>query len=146
MATARVAIACFALLPLSGMSATPSTSTQAPTTVTTLATGVDTEGGTFHLVLKPSRTPVPFNELFELQVEVSLLKPLDDPNPFWIGLDTTMPGHGHGMNTRSRIDGPEGGKFIVRGLLLHMQGEWEFAFDVAKGRTHEKAKVRFVLE
>jgi hypothetical protein len=116
-----------------------------------LATNVDSDGGTFHLVLKPLATPVPFNELFELQVDVSLLKALDDPNPFWISLDTTMPGHGHGMNTRARIDGPEviaggGGRFIVRGLLRHMQGEWEFAFDVAKGRTHEKAKVRFVLE
>jgi hypothetical protein len=31
-------------------------------------------------------------------------------------------------------------------LLLHMSGEWEFKFDVAKGRTHENAIVRFVLE
>ena len=57
-----------------------------------------------------------------------------------------MPGHGHGMNTRARIEPLEGGRFIVRGLLLHMSGEWEFTFDVAKGRTHEKAIVRFVLE
>jgi len=139
MAAARALLAWFALLPLSILS-------MSSVSAADLATSVDTDGGTFHLVLKPSLTPTPFNELFELQVDVSLLKPLDDPNPFWIGIATTMPGHGHGMNTRTRIDGPEGGRFIVRGLLLHMQGEWEFAFDVAKGRTHEKATVRFVLE
>lgn len=111
-----------------------------------LARAVNTEGGTFQLALKPSASPLPLNELFELQVDVSLLRELDDPNPFWIGLETTMPGHGHGMNTRARVEQAEGGRFVVRGLLLHMSGEWEFAFDVAKGRTHEKAVVRFVLD
>ena len=133
-----MAVAWLALLPMSIAAASG------------LATAVDSDGGTFHLVLKPLTVPVPFNDLFELQVDVSLLKALDDPNPLWIDVATTMPGHGHGMNTRTRIDGPQmqgkSGRFIVRGLLLHMQGEWEFAFDVAKGRTHEKAKVRFVLE
>jgi len=117
----------------------------APEANTTLPATVDSEGGTFRLKLKPSRTPVPFNELFELQVDVSLLHPLDDPNPLWLGVDATMPGHGHGMNTHARIEGPEKGRFIISGLLLHMTGEWELSFDVAKGRTHEKAKVRFVL-
>jgi hypothetical protein len=111
-----------------------------------LPTKVKSDGGTFQLVLKPSVTPIPFNELFELQVDVSLLRKLDDPNPFWIDLETTMPGHGHGMNTRTRIEQLDGGRFVVRGLLLHMSGEWEFKFGVAKGRTHEQAIVRFVLE
>ena len=131
---ARALIAWFALLPVTAL---PNGSG--------LATAVRTDGGMFQVALKPSATPVPFNQLFELEVDVSLLRKLDDPNPFWIDLQTTMPGHGHGMNTRARIEQLEGGRFIVRGLLLHMTGEWEFAFDVAKGRTHEKAIVRFVL-
>ena len=57
-----------------------------------------------------------------------------------------MPGHGHGMNTRARVEPLGDGRFVVRGLLLHMSGQWELEFDVAKGRVHEKAVVRFELE
>jgi hypothetical protein len=135
VSAARILFAWFALLP--GWAMADSVA---------LPSAVKSEGGTFQLLLKPTVTPAPFNQLFELQVDVSLLSPLDDPNPFWLSLETTMPGHGHGMNTRARIEQLEGGRFIVRGLLLHMSGEWEFKFDVAKGRTHEKAIVRFVLE
>lgn len=111
-----------------------------------LAVTAASDRGTFRLELQPSTMPVPVNELFELQVTVTLLRELDDPNPFWLSLETAMPGHGHGMNTRARVEPVGDGRFIVRGLLLHMSGQWEFAFDVAKGRAHEKAVVRFVLE
>jgi hypothetical protein len=111
-----------------------------------LAATTNSDGGTFRLELQPSTVPVPVNELFELQVTVRLLRELEDPNPFWLALETAMPGHGHGMNTRARVEPAGDGRFVVRGLLLHMSGQWEFAFDVAKGRTHEKAIVRFELE
>ena len=132
----QIIVAWLALLPLAALS----------DSTTGLPATVDSDGGTFRLAIKPSRSPVPFNELFELQVDVSLLRKLDDPNPLWLSLDATMPGHGHGMNTHVRVDGPDKGRFIIRGLLLHMSGEWELSFDVAKGPTHEKAKARFVLE
>jgi hypothetical protein len=111
-----------------------------------LATTADSDGGTFRLELEPSTLPVPVNELFELLVTVTLLRELDDPNPLWLDLQTEMPGHGHGMSTRARIEPLGDGRFVVRGLLLHMAGQWELAFDVAKGRMHEKAIVRFSLD
>lgn len=133
---ARIAIAGLALLPFAAL----------PAERTTLPATVDTDGGMFRLTLQPSSTPVPVNELFELTVNVTLLRPAEDTNPLWLGVEATMPGHGHGMNTQARIEGPQQNRFTIRGLLLHMTGEWEFSFDVAKGRTHEKATVRFVLE
>lgn len=111
-----------------------------------LAVATESDGGTFRLELRPAALPVPVNELFELEVTVTLLHELDDPNPLWLGLETTMPGHGHGMNTRARVEPLGDGRFVVRGLLLHMSGQWEFAFDIAKGRVHEQAIVRFELE
>jgi hypothetical protein len=111
-----------------------------------LAVATESDGGTFRLELRPAAMPVPVNELFELEVTVTLLHELDDPNPLWLGLETAMPGHGHGMNTRARVEPLGDGRFVVRGLLLHMSGRWEFAFDVAQGRVHEKAVVRFDLE
>jgi hypothetical protein len=50
------------------------------------------------------------------------------------------------MNTRARVEDLGNGKFVVRGLLLHMAGQWELAFDVAKGRVHEQAIVRVELK
>jgi hypothetical protein len=111
-----------------------------------LAVATESDGGTFKLELEPLATPVPVNELFELEVMVTLLRVLDDPNPLWLDLQTSMPGHGHGMNTRARVEPLGDGRFVVRGLLLHMSGQWDFTFDVAKGRVHEKATVSFELK
>lgn len=111
-----------------------------------LAVATESDGGTFKLELQPSATPVPVNELFELEVTVTVLRPLDDPNPLWLDLQTSMPGHGHGMNTRARVEPLGDGRFVVRGLLLHMSGRWDFTFDVAKGRVHETATVRLELQ
>jgi len=111
-----------------------------------LAVTTESDGGTFKLELQPLATPVPVNELFELKVMVTLLRELDDPNPLWLRVHTSMPGHGHGMNTRARVEPLGDGRFVVRGLLLHMSGQWDFTFDVAKGRVHEMATVRFELK
>jgi hypothetical protein len=46
----------------------------------------ESDGGTFRLELQPSVTPLPVNELFELEVTVTLLRDLDDANPIWLGL------------------------------------------------------------
>jgi hypothetical protein len=131
--------ACAACAVLSPAAAAPSGSSG-------LAVTAVSDNGTFQLTLQPATVPVPVNELFELQVTVAVLRELHDANPVWLDLQTEMPGHGHGMNTRARVEPLGDGRFVVRGLLLHMQGQWQLTFDVAKGRTHETAIVRFVLE
>lgn len=136
---ARVAVALACAAFLAQLPAGAASSGALPTTA-------DSDRGTFRLALEPSGGRVPVNELFELEVTVTLLRELDDPNPMWLALSTEMPGHGHGMNTRARVEPVGDGRFIVRGLLLHMAGQWELKFDVAKGRAHEQAVVRFVLE
>jgi hypothetical protein len=96
--------------------------------------------------MKSSPEPIPLNEPFELTVDVSLLKAVDDANPLWLGVEATMPTHAHGMNTRARVGPLENGRFAVKGLLFHMAGEWEVVLQVAKGRIHEQARTRVLIE
>lgn len=47
-------------------------------------------------------------------------------------VDAEMPHHGHGMNVRPTVERTGEGQFRVRGLLLHMPGRWEVAFDLGE--------------
>jgi hypothetical protein len=111
-----------------------------------LPSHVVSDGGSFDLTLSSSPREIPLNELFEITVQVSAAKTVRDPNPFWISVDATMPTHQHGMNTRARVEDLGNGKFVIRGMLFHMAGEWELAVDVAKGSVHERAKTVVVVE
>lgn len=48
-----------------------------------------------------------------------------------LGVDCTMPHHGHGMNVRPVITETATGCWTVDPLLLHMPGRWELCFDLA---------------
>jgi hypothetical protein len=61
-------------------------------------------------------------------------------------VDATMPAHKHGMNYLPTILAEGGGRFLARGLLLHMPGRWEFAFDVATDDTRETLRTNVDLK
>ena len=111
-----------------------------------LPTHLVSDGGSFDITLTSKPRVIPLNELFELTIEVRPAKSVKDPNPIWISVNATMPAHQHGMNTRPRIEDLGKGKFVVRGLLFHMAGEWEVAIDVAKGGVREYIKTSLTLE
>jgi len=48
--------------------------------------------------------------------------------------DATMPEHRHGMNYRPVITPLGNGRFRVEGMLFHMAGRWELAFEVQAGK------------
>jgi hypothetical protein len=48
--------------------------------------------------------------------------------------DATMPAHRHGMNYRPVIKPLGAGRFRVEGMMFHMAGPWELAFEVKAGR------------
>ncbi len=105
-----------------------------------------TDGGAFALRLHTSPNPIRLNEYFELVVEVGADGLADDGNPYWVDTQALMPAHAHGMNTLPRRESLGAGRFLFRGMLFHMAGEWELAFDVAKGRVREHASLRLVVE
>lgn len=78
--------------------------------------------------LAGERDELPDSDPFDLEVRV------DDANgapaDVSLELDAEMPHHGHGMNVRPVVERTGPGRFIVRGVLLHMSGRWELAFDL----------------
>jgi len=48
--------------------------------------------------------------------------------------DATMPEHRHGMNYRPLITPLGDGRFRVEGMMLHMAGHWQLAFEVQAGK------------
>ncbi len=48
--------------------------------------------------------------------------------------DATMPEHKHGMNYRPVVTPLGAGRFRVEGMMFHMAGHWELAFEVQAGK------------
>lgn len=105
-----------------------------------LPSQVISKDGSFRLTLKSQPAPLPLNELFEITVNVDASAAADNSsNPVWLRANAEMPEHKHGMNTRVIVEQLGDGRFVLRGLLFHMRGNWLITFDVAKGRVHEQA-------
>jgi hypothetical protein len=67
-----------------------------------------------------------------------------------VRVDATMPEHKHGMNYAPTIRGLGNGRYRVDGLLFHMPGNWEVAFDVRPadkpGTETQRLTYDFVLK
>ena len=61
-------------------------------------------------------------------------------------VDATMPAHKHGMNYLPTVTAEGNGRFAARGLLLHMPGRWEFAFDLAGDGARETLRANIDLK
>jgi hypothetical protein len=86
-----------------------------------------TEGGDFYVVITPEPNPIPFQELFELRIEVydseardALVEEIELDQ-----LRATMPSHGHGMKNEPAVSKVDDGVFAAKGMRFHMQGEGE---------------------
>ena len=101
------------------------------------------DGQNFVLVWRVEPAPLKLGEFFAVLVSacernaqrVSRLK-----------VDATMPAHNHGMNSLPTITADGSGTFTARGLLLHMPGRWEFAFDVASEAAREQLRANVDLK
>ena len=61
-------------------------------------------------------------------------------DPTGLRVDAQMPAHRHGMNYRARVGAKGNGRYVADGLLFHMPGRWQLAFDVERpGRTERLA-------
>ena len=108
---------------------------------------VATPGGAFVVRFAPAPAEIPLNEPFSLWVRVldgEQRQPLD--GDVGLTVDAEMPAHRHGMTTRPEVARNEDGTFTVRGLLLHMPGEWRLHFDVTRDGSTERATAVVLLE
>jgi hypothetical protein len=63
-----------------------------------------------------------------------------------LAVDATMPSHRHGMNYQPTITAMGAGRFRAEGLMFHMPGAWEFAFDVVAADGTERIRVPYELQ
>lgn len=68
--------------------------------------------------------PIALGRHFALQLQVC---PADAR---LLRVDASMPEHRHGMNYRPSLKALGDGRWQAEGLLFHMAGRWELAFDV----------------
>jgi len=69
-------------------------------------------------------------------------KPLQDHA---LGVDCTMPHHGHGMNVQPAMTQTSPGCWRANPLLLHMPGRWELCFDLV-GPDRRSRRTQTTLE
>jgi sugar lactone lactonase YvrE len=113
-----------------------------------LPESVCSNAGSYSVRLKPSRNPVPSNQMMGLEAEVlegcgEGARPLEGVR---LLVGAGMPEHQHGMTTQARVMPLGPGRYDVGGLLFHMPGYWELYFDLARDNVVERAQVGFLLE
>ncbi|MBL8326316.1 MAG: hypothetical protein JNJ89_15300 [Rubrivivax sp.] len=63
----------------------------------------------------------------------------------FVQVDATMPEHRHGMNYRPSVQPLGPGRWRAEGLLWHMAGRWELAFEVESGGERTWLKYPLML-
>lgn len=100
------------------------------------------------LVISPPPAKFPLNQMFQINVTVldgATMTPLRDAD-LKLTFDADMPEHRHGMKTQPKSARNPDGSFTIRGILLHMAGDWELYLDVTRGGLTERAQVSVTLE
>lgn len=121
----RLAVAAALLLPCLGIACEP-----APIG----ANAARINGRDFVLVWRVDPAPLRLGDFFSVVVSACERRA---QRVATLKIDATMPAHRHGMNYLPTVAAEGGGRFNARGLLLHMPGRWEFAFDVASDEARE---------
>lgn len=94
------------------------------------------ESAQYRLAWRSDPAPVPVGRLFALEVAVC-------PRGAGGGaaalvVDARMPGHGHGMNYKPSVKPAGDGRYRVEGMMFHMPGQWELAFELREGGRTER--------
>jgi|CXWL01.1.fsa_nt_gi probable HAF family extracellular repeat protein len=108
---------------------------------------VASAAGSYVVELAPPPAELPLNEPFNLWVRVldaGSRQPLT--GRIELTVDAQMPAHGHGMTTRPLVIPGGDGSFLVRGLQLHMVGDWRLDVDITRDGTTERAEVPVALD
>jgi hypothetical protein len=84
---------------------------------------------------------LPINRYFDLHVHVKSAMQHNLKFPLQLDFDAGMSTHNHGMNVKPKIENLGNGHYLIKGVLLHMSGQWFFEFTLWRGVMSEKAKI-----
>jgi hypothetical protein len=109
-------------------------------------TELKSAGGTYIVQFSPPPRSLPLNQLFKMNVHVLNSADRKPVGPeVQLLVDAAMPAHRHGMTTRSKTTMNKPGEFTVRGMNLHMSGDWELYFDITRAGVTERAQTSVTL-
>jgi len=106
-------------------------------------TGIVIFSDQYMLALRPDPLRIEVGQPFALLLNVCTKG--GDPAEL-VRVDATMPEHRHGMNYAPTLKDKGEGRYRVEGLLFHMPGNWEVAFDVRSGGEVQRLTHDFVLK
>ena len=95
------------------------------------------------LAFRTTPAAIKVGELFSLQAEVC---PQPGVSVTGLKVDAGMPAHKHGMNYQPRVSHTGPGKYTATGLMFHMPGQWQFAFDVETSAGRERIRVDYTAQ
>ena len=90
----------------------------------------------YTIAYRTSPAPVAIDRHFA--IEFTVCPVAKAPMPRTVRVDASMPQHRHGMNYRPTVVAKAPGRYRAEGLLFHMSGRWEIAFDVVTGNATER--------
>lgn len=101
-------------------------------------------GARYTIAYRTTPAPIRMGEHFAIDFTVCPVGKA--PMPRTMRVDASMPEHRHGMNYRPTLTARGSGRYRAEGLLFHMTGRWEIAFDAVTGDSTERITSAVVLE
>jgi YtkA-like protein len=101
-------------------------------------------GAHYTIAFKTAPAPIKTSEHFAIDLTVCPLGKA--PMPRTVRVDASMPEHRHGMNYKPTIVAKGPGRYRAEGMLFHMSGRWEIAFEVVTGGTTERIATAIELQ
>ena len=93
-------------------------------------------GSRYVVAYRTTPPSIPANRHFAIDFTVCPVGNAAAPRA--VRVDASMPAHRHGMNYKTTVTANGKGRYRAEGLLFHMSGKWEIAFDVVAGGTTER--------
>jgi len=105
------------------------------------ASVMESEQKNYMIWFSPPIDEIPLNQYFDMEVKVrgSMWQPLKFP--LELSVEAGMRNHNHGMNVNPEIIDLGQGNYKIKGLLMHMSGEWFLEFRLRRGAISDKAEI-----
>ena len=94
------------------------------------------------VLFQPLPAPIKVGQLFALDLEVCTAQGAARG----VAVDAVMPEHKHGMNYQPVVKKSAGNTWRATGLMFHMPGRWQFAFEVDTGSGRERVLHNLTVE